>query len=187
MPKDKITKQDLFFAYTYFFTLALTAFALVFNLLNGDSIIFYLPFVIGSGGSLLLYVLLNRVKSDSPKTTESKIQSRVICHAFCSAVYIIGAFILLVFYNLDFAFAWLYYMWIIPILMVAALRPKHNALIFVLSLAIFAILFVLNIDGLLGATVRAMAMGGFWGISFYFLLGFWSDIRKLNLNELGNG
>ncbi|MCL1863248.1 MAG: hypothetical protein FWF78_06765 [Defluviitaleaceae bacterium] len=182
MLADKISKQDILFAHTYFLTLALTAFIVVFNLFYGRSMVFYIPFAVGGGGSFVLYVLLNHIKRHA---RDIKIKSKIICHACCSAIYIIGAFILLVFYNLDFVVAWSYHIWIVSILMVAALRFKHNAFIFALLVGIFLILFVLETIGLLGAAVWAMAIGGFWGFSFYFLLGFWSDIKEIfNLQEV---
>ncbi|MCL1883123.1 MAG: hypothetical protein FWF81_05135 [Defluviitaleaceae bacterium] len=172
MQNNEITKQDIFFANTYFLTLALTFAVVVFSLFYVESVIFYVPFIVGGVGSLIFYAVLR-------KKDGLKIKSRIVCHALCSTVYIVGAFFMLVFYELDFLTSWSYHVWIVSVLIGAFIKFKHNVLIFALLFGIFIILFVLDIGGLFGAVMRAMAIGGFWGFAFYILLGFWSDIKTI--------
>ena len=165
-------KQETFFAKTYFLTLALTVVTVVINIAYSNfMLVFYIPFFIGGAGSFLFYLL---------KSRSYQLQNlKLICHYLCSSTYIIGAFVLLVFFNVGFLAAWSYHIWLLPILIIAALNFKQHFLLFVLVLFIFIALFVINLEGLPGNALRAIAMGSFWGISFYFLLGFYNDAKKI--------
>lgn len=170
------TKQDIVFANMYFFTLILTAVVVLIKLLGNAPAAHYLPFAIGGIGSLFIYVYLIYIGNFNCK--QLKIKSKILCHSLCSAVYIIGAFVLLVFSDVDFISAWLYHIWIIPILILSSMQIRRNGFVFVLIFGIFISLFVLDTYGVVSAAIRAAAMGSFWGFSFYFLLGFWSDMKK---------
>jgi len=179
--------QDLF-ANTYFLLLALTAVAIVINLFFGWSVVFYLPFIIGGAGSLLLYLAKVSALKKSEQNVDLKTQAKIVCHACCASVYIVGAFLLLVFYNADFFAAWSFHVWIIPVLIVTAKPKKEFAFMLLLLFGIFMSLFVLDLYGLLGRSVTAIGMGSFWGFSFYFLLVFLTDIlestkRRTHLEE----
>lgn len=174
-------RQDMLFAKTYFLTLALTVVIVAVNLAYGNFIpAFYLPFVIGGAGSFLLYIVKRHSNAYQVE------QLKLICHSFCSVMYIVGAFVLLVFFNVGLLPAWSYHIWLIPTLIVAALNFKQHISLFVLVLFIFIALFVLDLDGLPGSAVSAIAMGSFWGLAFYFLMGFWNDIKKIYVKNEGN-
>ena len=173
-----LPKAHASFAQIYFLLLALTAVVVGTNLLFGWSIVFYLPFIVGGAGSLLLYLLkLSAIKKHPAQDRKYlKTQAKIFCHALCASVYIVGAFLLLVFYNANFIAAWSFHVWIIPVLIVAVGLGREFFLMLLLLFGIFVALFVLNLEGLLGRTVTAIGMGSFWGFSFYFLLVFLNDI-----------
>ena len=177
MLKDEVTEQDMLFAHTYFLTLFLTVAVVLFNIVYGSPLVFYLPFVTGSFGSLLLYIFLISAHAHDSELQNLKFRAKIVCHSFCCTAYIIGAFCMLVFYDFGFIISWSYHIWVVPVLMVATLQPKHNAPLFILFFSIGLALTVLELYGIFGAIIQSMAMGGFWGLSFYFLLGFWSDIK----------
>jgi len=182
-----LSKAQALFAHTYFLLLALTAVTVATNLFFGWSAVFYLPFIVGGAGSLLLYFIKISVLKKSAQSESLKIQAKIICHACCASVYIIGAFLLLVFYNANFFAAWSFHVWIIPILIViaAAGSKKDIGAISLLLFGIFISLFVLDLDGLLGRSVTAIGMGSFWGFSFYYLLVFLNDILE-NMRKLAH-
>ena len=171
-----LSKTQALFAHTYFLLLALSAIVVTVNLSFGWSFVFYLPFIVGGAGSLLLYIVKISVTKKSARTETAKIRAKTICHACCACVYIIGAFLLLVFYNVNFFASWSFHVWIIPVLIITAGLNKDFGFILLLLFGIFISLFVLNLDGLLGRSVTAIGMGSFWGFSFYFLLMFLTDI-----------
>ena len=171
-----LSKKQTLFANTYFLLLALTAVVVTINLFFRWSVVFYLPFIIGGAGSLLLYFVKTSFLKKSAQDAELKNQAKIICHAFCGAVYIIGAFVLLVFYNVFFLAAWSFHVWVIPVLVVAAGSKKDFGYIAILLFGIFILLFVLDLDGLAGRTTTAIGMGSFWGFAFYYLLVFLTDI-----------
>jgi len=173
-----LTKARVLFAHTYFLLLALTAVVVGINLFFGWSAAFYLPFIIGGAGSLVLYIFMmsTHKNSSAQDAKQHRIKAKIICHAFCASAYIIGAFLLLVFYNTNFFAAWSFHVWIIPVLIVSAGFTREFGLMILLLCGVFAALFVLNLNGLLGRSVTAIGMGSFWGFSFYFLLVFLSDI-----------
>ena len=174
---NMLTKARILFAHTYFLLLALTAVVVGINLFFDWSVAFYLPFIIGGLGSLILYTFMITIKKSSAQDMKQhKIQAKIICHAFCASVYIIGAFLLLVFYNTNFFAAWSFHVWIIPVLIVSAGFTRDFGLIVLLLCGVFAALFVLSFEGLLGRAITAIGMGSFWGFSFYFLLVFLNDI-----------
>ena len=173
-----VSKAQILFAHTYFLLLALTAVVVVVNLFFNRAIVFYLPFVVGGAGSMLLYFIRISSLKKSAQSESFKIQAKTISHAYCASVYIIGAFLLLVFYNVNFFAAWSFHVWIIPILIANAGSKKDIVFISMLLLGIFISLFVLDLDGLLGRSVTAIGMGSFWGFSFYFLLAFLNDILE---------
>jgi len=166
-----MSKTLVLFAHTYFLLLTLTAVIVTVNLFLGQSFVFYLPFIIGGVGSLILYFI---------KAHTLKMRAKVLCHACCASIYIIGAFLLLVFYNIDFFASWSFHIWIIPVLIIAAGANKDFWFILLLLSGIFISLFVLDFGGLLGQVVTAIGMGSFWGFSFYFLLVFLHDILEEN-------
>ena len=173
-----LTRARVLFADTYFLLLALTAVVVGINLFFGWSGAFYLPFIIGGAGSLILYFLITSVyeKSSAQDMKQLRIQAKIICHAYCASVYIVGAFLLLVFYNANFFASWSFHVWIVPVLIVSAGFTREFGLILSLLCGIVVALFVLSLDGLLGRAVTAIGMGSFWGFSFYFLLVFLNDI-----------
>jgi len=162
--------QTLVTAHIYFLLLAATLVVVTINLFYGWSIIFYLPFIVGGVGSLLLYIVQVSVLK------KPVIQARIICHAACASAYIIGAFLLLVFYNTNFYASWSFHVWIISVLIVVSGSKKDLGVVLLLIFGMFMSLFVLNLGGLLGRAVTAIGMGSFWGFSFYFLLVFLTDI-----------
>jgi len=165
-----LSKTQILISHTYFLLLVATAVVVAVNLFFGWSIVFYLPFIVGGAGSLILYIIQVSVFK-KPAT-----QAKIICHAGCASVYIIGAFLLLVFYNTNFYASWSFHVWIISVLIVISGSKKEFGVILLLLFGIFMALFVLNLDGLLGRSVTAIGMGSFWGFSFYFLLMFLTDI-----------
>ena len=173
-----LTKAHVLFARSYFLILALTIVVTSANLFFGWSVVFYLPFFVGGAGSLLLYFIKTSALKKIPQQDREHLrtQAKIICHASCASVYIIGAFLLLVFYNTNFFAAWSFHIWIIPVLIVTAGFTKEFGIILLLLSGIILALFVLSLDGLLGRAVTAMGMGSFWGFSFYFLLVFLNDI-----------
>jgi len=175
------TKTQSLFAGTYFLLLFLTGVVVIANLLFGESLPLFLPFIIGGLGSLLLYIVKTLKK---PSQSESeKIHTKIICHAFCGSVYVIGAFLLLVFYNAGFIASWSFHVWIIPSLIVASRSKKDFAFMVLLLFGIFLSLFVLEFQGLLGRTVTAIGMGSFWGFAFYHLLSFLTYIIEVNKDK----
>jgi uncharacterized membrane protein len=165
------------FAGTYFLLLFLSAAVAMLNLLYGESLAFFLPFIIGGLGSLLLYfakTLKNPYQGEHEKN-----QAKTICHAFCGCVYIIGAFLLLVFYDAGFVASWSFHVWIIPSLIVAFRSKKDFVFMALLLFGIFLSLFVLEFEGLLGRAVTAVGMGSFWGFAFYHLLSFLTRISDI--------
>ena len=172
------SKTQSIFANTYFLLLLLTVIVAVPNLLYGSSFALFLPFIVGGLGSLILYFAKTLKKP--PQSEHEKTQTKIICHAFCGCVYIIGAFLLLVFYNAGFIASWSFHVWIIPSLIVTATRSKKDfAFKATLLFGIFLSLFVLEFGGLLGRTVTAIGMGSFWGFSFYHLLSFLTYIMEI--------
>jgi hypothetical protein len=154
----------------YFLLLAATVVVVVVNLFFGWSIVFYLPFIVGGVGSFIFYIVQVSVLEKPTK------QAKIICHAGCASVYIIGAFLLLVFYDTNFYASWSFHVWIISVLVVVAGSKKDFVVISLLLFCMFLSLFVLDLSGLLGRAVTAIGMGSFWGFSFYFLLVFLADI-----------
>jgi hypothetical protein len=167
----------------YFLLLVLTAIAVAVNLFFGWSFVFFLPFIVGGAGSMLLYFSkVSRIK-EPEQNTDLKTQAKIVCHACCASVYIVGAFLLLVFYDTNFFAAWSFHVWIIPVLIVTAQSKKEFGFMLLLLFGIFMSLFVLDLDGLLGRSVSAIGMGSFWGFSFYFLLVFLTDIIESTKNR----
>lgn len=160
--KFETSEKDHLYARTYFLILALTLVSIIYNLFYNWPLVFHAPFLIGGGGSLIYY--LSRIYT-GPGTEEFKIKTKVICHAYCSAVYIAGAFILLVFYESH----WLLHIWIVPVV-VSARRTREIVPILSLLFFIFMLMTVIEIEGLLGNVLKAVGFGTFWGFSFYFLL-----------------
>ena len=156
------------FSHTYFLLLALTVIVVMVNLLFGWSFVFYLPFIVGGVGSLVLY-LAKKAKN--------------VCNAFCASVYIIGAFLLLVFYDVNFFASWSFHVWIIPVLILSAKAKKDFVFMLLFLIGIFISLFILDLDGLVGRAITSIGMGSFWGFSFYFLLMFLTDIIKKEDNH----
>ena len=175
------TKARVLFANTYFLLIALSFIVVAINLFFEWSAAFYLPFIFGGAGSLFLYFLtISSYKKKIPHAKQDieqfKIQTKIICHAWCASVYIIGAFLLMVFYDANFFAAWSFHIWIIPVLIVSAGLTREFGLTVLLLGGVFVALFILSLDGLVGWAVTAIGMGSFWGFSFYFLLVFLNDI-----------
>ncbi|MCL2170667.1 MAG: hypothetical protein FWB71_00825, partial [Defluviitaleaceae bacterium] len=114
---------------------------------------------------------------------DEKIRMKIVCHAFCGCVYIIGAFLLLVFYDAGLVAPWSFHVWIIPSLIAAIGVKKDFALMLLLLFGIFLSLFVLDFGGLLGRAVTAIGMGSFWGFAFYYLLSFLTRITDVYKNK----
>ena len=173
-----LSRAQILFANTYYLLLALTVVAVSINLFFDWFFVFFLPFIIGGVGSLILFIIKTAAARTSKEDPQALMKIKIICHACCASVYIIGAFLLLVFYNANFYAAWSFHIWIIPMLIVAGEIKKERRLMLLLLFGIFMALFVLDLGGLLGRTVFAMGMGSFWGFSFYFLLVFLNDITE---------
>ena len=171
------------FARTYFLLLMLTGVVVGVNLFFGWPLVFYLPFITGGVGSLALYLVKKASLKKSAQDNALKTQAKIICHAWCASVYIIGAFLLLVFTDSNFYASWSFHIWIVPVVIVASVSVKDVMVLFLLLLAIFVALFVLNIGGLPGQVVTAAGMGSFWGFAFYFLLVFLNNIIENTRNR----
>ena len=191
-----LSNEDILFAQTYFVVLAVMGIVTLINLFINSSIVFYIPFIIGGGGSLLFYIIKNLTLNFSfigntisvSKENESfkkscKIRTKIFCHTFCSAINIAGAFILLVFYSHSLFAIWTLHVWIIPILIIAAHSIKNNVLIFIFLLGVCTALFVLDGNSISARIMQAVAMGSFWGFSFYYLLAFLNDLLQMSIKE----
>ena len=155
-------------AKTYFLILGLTLIVIVFNLIFGDgTIFFYLPFIIGGGGSLLYY-LYKTYKDRGNRQLQR--QTKILCHAFCSSVYIVGAFLLMVLYSPNFIASWSFHVWVVYAFISVCHSWKSISLILFLLLGAFMVFFAVEDEGLIIAAIRSIAIGGFWGFSFYSLL-----------------